>query len=91
MSTIFRMQSNAHLCSEYNKFFNSEQQWKAHNVGKKYKCNYETASKRKVKESELTLCANPNSIHEDIQKLQSLGTLVPRIVNKVIKCQKIKN
>jgi len=62
------MQLNAQIYSVCNKIFNSEQQLKAYNVSKKLKCNYETASKGKVKESELIIYTNPNSFHEDIHK-----------------------
>lgn len=85
------MSSKTHICILCNRTFNSEEQWKAHEGGKKHKYISELALKEiNHKNKEITF-TNNNSIDDDIQKLRALGVSIPRAVNKVIKCQKLEN
>jgi len=80
-----------HTCIICHKNFNSKEQWRAHNAGKKHKRNYEIALKGRVEEQDSSFFANNYSIHEDIQKLRAQGISIPRMVNKIIKCHKINS
>jgi len=80
-----------HICPPCKKFFNSEEQWKAHEGGKKHKYVTETVVREKSLGKKQIISNSSNTIHEDIQRLRALGISIPALVNKIIKCQKMNN
>jgi len=85
------MASKSHICLPCNKNFNSEQQWKAHNEGKKHKYNTEVVLRDKIHSKTHLKPSITNIVDKDVQHLRSLGISIPRGVNKVIKCNKLEN
>lgn len=70
-----------HICRPCNKNFNSEEQQRAHERGRKHK----------LRCSDKDNHGNKNTIDEGIQKLRALGISFPKVINKVIRCQKLHN
>jgi len=85
------MASKSHICLPCNKKFNSKEQWKAHNEGKKHKYTTQVLLKDKSHSKTHFKPSITNIVDKDVQHLRPLGISIPKGVNKIIKCNKLEN